>query len=377
MKVLHIGKYYPPFLGGIEKVNFDLVETLIQQGVQTDVFCFNHEVGREVTYKGYKIHRTAVWMTKFSTPISFSIFKDLREIYKDYDIIHIHMPNPTAALAFQFLPFKGKIVLHWHLDIVKQKLVKVGYKAFQTHILKKADAIIVTSPDYLESSKDLKPYKNKCYVIPLGIDDSYLTENLKFRDKLVLKYNDKKVIFSLGRLIYYKGFEYLIEAAKYLDANTLILIGGIGVLKEKLQKQIEDNNLQEKVKLISKIPETELAEYYNRADVFCLPSIERSEAFGIVLLEAMASSCPVISTSMGSGTSWVNTHQETGLVVPAKNAKALANAIKLITENKDLNDRFSKNALARFHEHFKLEQMTQRTLDLYQNLLPSNNGTLL
>ena len=373
MKVLHIGKYYPPFFGGIEKVNFDLVETLNQKGVDTDVFCFNHEAGSKLTTDRYKIHRTGVWITKFSTPISLSIFKDLREIYKDYDIIHIHMPNPTAALAFQFLPFKGKIVLHWHLDIVKQKLVKIGYNVFQTHILKKADAIIATSPDYLESSKDLKPYRHKCHVIPLGIDASYLTENLEFREKLALEYKNKKMVFSLGRLIYYKGFEYLIDAAKRLDSDTIILIGGIGALKEKLQKKIEDNNLQEKVKLIGKIPSNQLAEYYNRADVFCLPSIERSEAFGIVLLEAMACGCPLISTSMGSGTSWVNTHQKTGLVVPAKNSEELAKAIKLINENKELKEKFSKNAYERFQQNFKLEQMAQKTLDLYHNLYGKKN----
>lgn len=368
MKVLHIGKYYPPFFGGIEKVNFDLVETLNQQGVQTDVFCFNHEKGGEVSYKGYKIHRTAVWMTKFSTPISFSVFQDIREIYKQYDIIHVHMPNPTAALAFQFLPFKGKIILHWHLDIVKQKLIKIGYKAFQTHILRKADAIIVTSPDYLEHSKDLKPYKKKCHIIPLGIDDSYLVANTGFREKLQKKYKNKKVVFSLGRLIYYKGFEYLIDAAKYLDGDTVVLIGGIGALKDKLEKQIMDNNLQDRVQLIGKIPEDEIAEYYKRADVFCLPSIERSEAFGIVLLEAMAQGCPLISTSMGSGTSWVNAHQETGIVVPAKDAEEIAKAIKLITEDNHLREIFSKNAITRFRENFRLEQMTEKTLALYRSL---------
>ncbi len=368
MKVLHIGKYYPPFFGGIEKVNFDLVETLNQKGIETDVFCFNHEKGSKLTNEGYKIHRTGVWITKFSTPISFSVFRDLKDIYKDYDIIHIHMPNPTAALAFQFLPFKGKIVLHWHLDIVKQKLVKVGYKAFQTHILKKADAIIATSPDYLDNSKDLKPYLEKCHIIPLGIDDSYLTENFEFRKKLTLEFKNKKVVFSLGRLIYYKGFEFLIEAAKYLDDDTIILIGGVGALKEKLEMQIKDNNLQNRVKLIGKIPSEDLAEYYRQADVFCLPSIERSEAFGIVLLEAMACGCPLISTSMGSGTSWVNQHKETGLVVPAKNPRELAKAIRTIVENPSLKKVYSANARKRFENNFKLERMTQKTIELYKKM---------
>ncbi|PZD79109.1 glycosyltransferase [Mesonia sp. K7] len=369
MKVLHVGKYYPPFYGGIEKVNYDLVETLNEKGIQTDVFCFNHKKGSQTTQRKYKIQRTGVWITKFSTPISFSIFKDLHEIYQHYDIIHLHMPNPTAAIALQFLPFKGKIILHWHLDIVKQKLIKTAYKPFQTHLLKKADAVIVTSPDYLESSKDLQSYKDKCHVIPLGIDETYLKENIDFRSKLAEKYKSKKVVFSLGRLIYYKGFEYLIEAAKHLDENTIVLIGGIGALKDKLQKQIIDNHLQKKVKLIGKIPSSELAEYYKRADVFCLPSIERSEAFGIVLLEAMALGCPLITTSIGSGTSWVNQHQETGLVVTPKNSIVIADAIKIILSDKKSKVRYSENAQRRFNNHFKLEQMTDKTLHLYRNLL--------
>lgn len=368
MKVLHIGKYYPPFFGGVEKVNFDLVETLNEKGVETDVFCFNHEQGSKTTTINYKIFRTSVWATKFSTPLSFSVFKDLKKIYQDYDIIHLHMPNPTAALAFQFLPFKGRIILHWHLDIVKQKMIKIAYKPLQTHIIKKSDAIIVTSPDYLESSSDLKPFRDKCHVIPLGIDDSYLTENLSFEEDWLEKYKGKKVVFSLGRLIYYKGFEYLIDAAKLLDEDTIILIGGVGALQEELQQQIEDNSLQERVKLLGKIPTEELATYYKLADVFCLPSIERSEAFGIVLLEAMACGCALISTSMGSGTSWVNQHQETGLVVPAKNSEEIAKAIAVITNDKALNKKFSKNARERFENNFKLEQMTERTLDLYHDL---------
>src|SRR5699024_8912462 len=125
----------------------------------------------------YKIIRCATFLTLFSTPISFSIFKNLKSIYKQYDIVHIHLPNPVAAVAFQFLDYKGKIVLHWHMDIFKQKLIKFFYKPFQKHLLNKADAIIVTSPKYLETSKDLKNHQEKCHVIPIGINNTYLTEN--------------------------------------------------------------------------------------------------------------------------------------------------------------------------------------------------------
>lgn len=369
MKVLHIGKYYPPFLGGIEKVNFDLVENLNKLGIETDVLCFNHEKENQKENKEYKIFRNPVLIKKFSTPISLSIIKNIRDIYKDYDIIHIHLPNPTVAVFFQFLNFKGKIILHWHLDIVKQKFIKFFYLPFQTHLLKKADAIIVTSPDYLDASKDLKNYRNKCKIIPIGINSSYLKENIYFREKLAHKYAGKKVVFSLGRLTYYKGFKYLIDAAKELNENTIILIGGIGDLQKELEAQIKEKELETRVILLGKIPQENIGEYYRRADVFCLPSVERSEAFGIVLLEAMSFGCPLISTSMGSGVSWVNQHNITGLVTEPKNPTKLAEAIRQIVGNDELSLEYSKNAKKRYLAEFQLDNMISRTVKLYDELL--------
>ncbi len=368
MKVLHIGKYYPPFLGGIEKVNFDLVENLNKLGIETDVLCFNHEKGTQKENKGYKIFRNSVLIKKYSTPISFSIIKNIRDIYKEYDIIHVHLPNPTAAVFFQFLDYKGKIILHWHLDIVKQKVIKFFYLPFQTHLLKKADAIIVTSPDYLDASKDLQKYRDKCKVIPIGINSSYLKENISFREKLKQKYAGKKVVFSLGRLTYYKGFKYLIDAAKELDKNTIILLGGIGDLQKEIETQISEQKLEDRVILLGKIPQENIGEYYKRADVFCLPSVERSEAFGIVLLEAMSFGCPLISTSMGSGVSWVNQHNITGLVTEPKNSTKLAESIKQIVGNDELSLKFSKNAQKRYLDEFQLESMVDKTIKLYKEI---------
>lgn len=369
IKVLHIGKYYPPFFGGIEKVNFDLVENLNTSEIKTDVLCFNHQKGKTVVEEksGYKIFRCSTLLTLFSTPISLSIFKILKSIHQQYDIIHIHLPNPVAAVALQFLDYKGKIVLHWHMDIFKQKFVKFFYNPFQKHLLKKADNIIVTSPIYLETSMDLKNYREKCRVIPIGINNSYLTENLGFRKELEEKYRGKTVVFAMGRLIYYKGFEYLIDAAQQLDKNTIVLIGGTGILKGKLKKRIQEKKVQDKVKLLGKIPQENLKEYYNRADLFCLPSVERTEAFGIVLIEAMSMGLPLVSTNIGTGTSWINQQGQTGFVVPPKNANALAQAIKKIAKNSDLKEKFSKNARLRFQEKFRLEQMIGKVIEIYKS----------
>jgi rhamnosyl/mannosyltransferase len=370
MKILHLGKYYPPYFGGIEKVNFDLVESINESGYNADVLCFNHKPGFSIEDNGNKVYRTSTITSAFSSPLSISVFKQIRKIYHQYDIIHLHVPNPMGAVALQSVPFKGKIIVHWHSDIIKQKLLKKFYKPFQNKLLQRADKIIVTSPNYLEGSEDLKPYKEKCTIIPIGISNSEFITDEKFRYKLRHQYKNKKVIFSMGRLIYYKGFEYLIDAAKELPEDFIILIGGTGLLKNKLQEQIAKYKLENKVFLLGRIPFEQLGEYYRRADIYCLSSTERSEAFGVVLIEAMSFGCPIVSTNIsGSGAPWVNQNNKTGIVVEPKSSHALAKAIIEITNDSEKKDKFSKNALERYCSIFEKHKMAEKTIELYNSLL--------
>jgi rhamnosyl/mannosyltransferase len=369
MKILHIGKYYPPHFGGIERVNFDLVEGLNQQGIYTDVLCFS-DSSTDLNEDGnYKIFRASHIFTIRSTPFSISLFKTLKKIHRDYDIIHLHLPNPVGALALQSINFKGKIVLHWHSDIIRQQLLKKLYAPFQKALLKRADRIIVTSPPYLDGSADLKAFKSKCVVIPIGINEPESPDQ-NFLSELKNKYFSKKIIFSLGRLIYYKGFDYLIEAAKELSDDYLILIGGTGELYKELSSLIVENNLSEKVKLLGKIPSHQIAAYFELCDLYCLPSCERSEAFGIVQIEAMSYGKPVISTNIPySGVSWINDHQYTGLIVPPKNPKALAEAIQSILTDPEICYRYGINARTKFKTEFTVDKMCQKTISLYESLL--------
>lgn len=367
MRILHIGKYYPPHFGGIERVNFDLVEGLNQMGIQTDVLCFNDKPKNSIEENTYKIYRSSTLIKLKSTPFSISMFFLLKKIHKNYDIIHLHLPNPTGAIVLQLVPFKGKIVLHWHSDIIKQVYLKRIYNPFQKALLKKADQIIVTSPPYLEGSTDLKDYKSKCTIIPIGID--HTTTDANVLKTLKKSYQNKKVIFSLGRLIYYKGFDYLIDAAGELPNDFLIIIGGNGKLYQSLKSKIQEQKLENKVILTGNIPPKEISAYYELCDLFCMPSCERSEAFGIVQLEAMAFAKPIISTHIPySGVSWINQHQITGLVVPPKNSKALADAIRAIISNPELAEKFGKNARERYISHFTSSKMIKKTMELYQSL---------
>ncbi len=368
MKILQFGKFFPPDIGGMENFIYDLTEELSQK-IQCDVLCSNSKNRTTIeNKKNYKVIRTKSFGKVFSTSISPSMIYWLKKIGNDYDIIHLHLPDPMANLAYFLAKPKTKLILHWQSDIIKQKRLLFFYEPLQNWILKKADKIIATSPNYIEGSKYLKKYKEKCIVIPLGLNSNKFKINENKEKEIKSLYKDKPIIFTLGRLVYYKGFNYLIEAMKDIDAY--LLLGGEGPLKEKLQKKIEDLNLKGKVFLLGKIKDEELSSYYRCCDVFCLPSISKTEAFGIVQMEAMYFKKPIISTDIkGSGVSWVNQNNITGLVVPPKDSTALSEAINKILNNKELKEKFGENGRKRFEKEFNITIISQKILNLYKDII--------
>ena len=342
------------------------------EGVQTDVLCSNHDKGNAFSEIPYKTYRSHTFKVIASTPLSCSLITTLREIQDNYDIIHVHLPNPMANLAIFLTQPRAKIILHWHSDIIKQKSLLILYSPLQSWLLKRADKIVITTPTYLEGSNTLKKYKNKITCIPIGVDSQELSIDWNTLNILKNKYQGNKIVFSLGRLVYYKGFEYLIDAARFLPNDIIILIAGIGELKEKLQEHISKHNLQDRVKLLGKIPFEELGAYYQLCDIFCLPSTERSEAFGVVQIEAMAFGKPVISTSIkGSGVDWVNLNNVSGIIVPPKDTNRLAEAImELLTDEKKYQ-LLSIGAKKRYEEVFTKDKMVDSFKSLYLEILES------
>ena len=334
--------------------------------------CSNHNKGNAFSEIPYKTYRSHTFKVIASTPLSCSLITTLRKIQDNYDIIHVHLPNPMANLAIFLTQPKAKIILHWHSDIIKQKSLLILYSPLQSWLLKRADKIVITTPTYLEESNTLKKYKNKITCIPIGIDSQELSIDRNTLNVLKNKYQGNKIVFSLGRLVYYKGFEYLINAARFLPNDIIILIAGIGELKEKLQDQIFNHNLQNKVKLLGKIPFEELGAYYELCDIFCLPSTERSEAFGVVQIEAMAFEKPIISTSIkGSGVDWVNLNNISGIIVPPKDSKKLAEAITELLTNENKYQQLSIGAKKRYEDVFTKEKMVHSFKKLYQEILES------
>jgi len=337
VRILEVSKLYPPFWGGIETVVYDISTVLQQKGYDVDVLCVSEKnTSSNEVINNINVYRCASLLHLASTYISFEFVNFWREIRNNYDVIHIHLPNPLALLAFfLFKPREGcKIIVHWHSDIVKQKYLKIPFIPLQNYLLKRSYKIIATSQVYAEASKDLQKYLDRVEVIPIGIDEEKMCASPEAIEQIKQCYADKFVIFSLGRHVYYKGFEYLIDAAKYLDDNYIILLGGQGELTPVLQHKIKEYKLEDRVKMLGRISADELPAYFNAADVFCLPSVERSEAYGVVQLEAMACGTPIISTDIpGSGVAWVNKHGVTGLVVPVKNSQALASSFNYLREH--------------------------------------------
>lgn len=368
-KILQLGKFYP-LIGGIEKVEFSLLKGLSSRGIRCDMLCANLD-GKD---KVIKINDNANLilcnsLTKiFATVISPSMVIKLRKICKEYDIIHIHHPDPMACLALYLSGYKGKVVLHWHSDIIKQKRLLKLFKPLQKWLIKRADIIVGTSPIYIKESPFLTKVQNKITSIPIAVGD--MNCNLDEVNIIKNKYPNKKIIFSLGRLVEYKGFEYLIEAAKKLGDDYVVLIGGSGPLKEKLNRLIKAYNLEENVKLIGYIKDKDVPNFFCACDIFCFPSIYKTEAFGLVQIESMLFGKPIVATRIpGSGVSWVNKHGVSGLNVPICNSDELANAILYIMSNNDTYMKFSKNARKRYYELFTMDMMIDNNINVYEEIL--------
>lgn len=370
MRVLQLGKFYPVG-GGVEKVMYDLLVGLSERGIPCDMLCAHVEQGKEeqieVTAQN-KVICTKTLVKRYATMISPQMISTLRRIASQYDIIHVHHPDPMAALALRLSGYLGKVVLHWHSDIVKQKRLLSLYQPLQSWLIKRADLIVGTSPVYIAQSPCLTAVQKKCTNLPIGIEP--IASDAAGAARIRQQYAGKKIIFSLGRLVHYKGYKYLVDAASHLDESYVVLIGGSGELRSELQAQIDRSGLSSRVKLLGRVEEEDLPLYYGACDVYCLSSIMKTEAFAIVQIEAMSCGKPVISCNIeGSGVPWVNKDGESGLVVEPENGKALADAIRKVMDDKALYARLSEGARQRFAQLFTKERMINRCLELYQQVL--------
>lgn len=368
IRVLQVNKLYYPHTGGIETVVRNIAEGL-KNKINIKVLACRCGRGKTVnqTINGIPVKKSGSLGIYLSMPVSFAFIHHFRKMSHDSDIIHMHMPFPLGDIAYLMSGYKGKLVLSWHSDIVKQKKLMIFYKPFMNCLLRKADKIIVATSGHINGSEYLKKYADKCCIIPYGIDAvSYNMESpVKF---LECRNKDSKKALFIGRLVYYKGVDVMIEAFSSVSRCELFIVG-TGKLEDKLKEKTKLLGLENKIHFIGHLSDDDLKLALNDCDFFILPSVAKSEAFGIVQLEAMIYGKPVINTSLPTGVPYVSIDGKTGITVPPENVSLLSEAIQKLTDNNKLREEYGKNAYQRVRECFSMDKMLNDISELYEKLI--------
>ena len=365
MQILHIYKDYFPVVGGIENHIKMLAEAQAACGHNVSVLVTSrdHRTHAE-TINGVRVIFAARLGTILSTPISPALFNLLR--CETPDIAHLHFPYPFGEIANHFCGRARRTIVTYHSDIIRQKFARALYRPLMQRVLSRVDRIIATSPNYIASSPVLARWKEKCVVVPLGIDPTPF-ENVEMpagaKHSRTTAHASPLLLF-VGKLRYYKGLNYLLDALRELPRAQLIVVGA-GPMERAWRALARDLGVDARVVFVGEVRDEELPAYYAASDIFVLPASERSEAFGAVQLEAMAAGKPVVCTELGTGTSFVNVDCETGFVVPARDSHALAIAITRLMNDAELCVRMGAAGRARVRQEFTLEKMVERVMEVY------------
>lgn len=398
VSALHIGKYYPPFSGGIENFLADLLETLRGSRVKTAAIVHDHRPGLRgeittqsnegtgankpcsVSSQPLRLYRVPAFGRMLYAPVSPQFPGWLRRAIRLEcpDILHVHLPNTSAFWALS-LPEARRLpwVIHWHADVVSStldrrlKLAYPLYRPFEQRLLGRAVSVIVSSPPYLECSQALRPWREKCRVVPLGLDPSRIPDvSQEARHEAEAAWGDAGLrILSVGRLTYYKGHEYLIRALQAVP-GTRALIVGEGERRRCLQSSISTLGLDGSAVLKGGLPAEQLHALMMTCDCVCLPSVERTEAFGMVLLEAMAHGKPTVVCDIpGSGVSWVVRNGETGLIVPPADPAALSEAFRALRADPAAVSRMGREGRRRYRAMFQIDRVGTEVRQIYEEIL--------
>jgi glycosyltransferase involved in cell wall biosynthesis len=362
LRVLHVGKFYPPHPGGMETHAALLCRELTARGVEVEVVVSNHEKGTVTeTVDGVRVTRIGSPVSVARASISPGMARAIRE--RPADVVHFHHPNPTAVLSYLASGHPGALVVTYHSDIVRQKVLRALFDPVLHRFLRRAKAIIASSPGYAESSPVLRRHAKAVRVIPFGIDAAHFGAVDADAVAAIRARHGRKIVLAAGRLVYYKGFDYLVRAMPLVRGAHLLVAGG-GPLHASLSQLASAAGAAGRVTLLGSVPD--LRPYYHAADVFALPAVARSEAFGLVQLEAMACGLPVVNTAIDSGVPFVSIHGVTGLTVPPADPAALAEAINRLLEDDALRRALGQAGRARATGELGLDAMVERTLALYR-----------
>ncbi|MBN2002307.1 MAG: glycosyltransferase [Anaerolineae bacterium] len=365
MRILHVYKDYFPVLGGIENYIKILSEAHAAAGHHVIVAVCNPGPFTSIEeLNGVKVIKSGRLTTIASMPLSFGHPVAVARLKPD--VIHVHSPYPLGEVSAWLFKSRTPLVITHHSDVVRQQSWLRLYAPLLRRVLKHAKRILPTSPRYVETSPWLAPVKEKCTIVPLGVDHRRFVPAAQ-------PFNGPPTLLFVGRLRYYKGLDTLLHALPDLPGVHFNVVGS-GPMQAEWQKLAETLGVTERVHFLGEVPDADLAAQYHRAHIFVLPSNARSEAFGAVLLEAMASGLPCVSTELGTGTSWVVQDGVTGCVTPAQDSAAMAAAIHDMLADPERLTAMGTAARARVEAEFTLERLITRVLSVYEEVIAVNEN---
>ena len=368
MRILHFFKtYYPDTTGGIEQVIFQLCQGSRVLGVESQVLTISQDPSpARLQVADHQVTRAKENFNLASTGLSMRVFSQFKEMAAEADLVHFHFPWPLMDLVHFATGHGRPTVLSYHSDIVKQRTLLKLYGPLMKRFLRSMDRIVVASPNYLASSEVLKPFTDKTMVIPYGLDQSAYPKASRETLSHLRKILPEKFFLFVGVLRYYKGLDSLLNALEGVDYPVVIL--GSGPQELELKAQAQKLQLRN-VLFLGRLDDEEKVCLLQMCYALVFPSHLRSEAFGISLLEASMYGKPMISCEIGTGTTYVNIHEETGLAVPPDSPVALREAMHRLWNNPEETQRFGNNARSRFQELFTADRMCENMVQVYKEVI--------
>lgn len=364
MKVVHVFNHvFPPTYGGIEQHIWDVTRSL-RGNFELEVLASSGSRRRiESERDGVRVVQAAEHGRILSTPISPSWWTELRR--SRAAALHLHLPVPAGELMALAARSRGPLVATFHADAVRYPALSTGYKAVRERLLSRADRIVVGSQVLADSSPALAHHADRTVVVPYGVDADEWPADPELVDR-IRRHHGERIVLFLGRLVAYKGLPVLIDAMATVPATLLVV--GSGPERARLEQYASRLAPAGRVRFLGNVTNEERSAYYRAAAAYVLPSVSRAESFGIAMLEAMAHGTPAVSTEVGTATSWVNQHGETGLVVAPRDPAALAAAITTLLDDEGLRTQFGAAAARRAQAHFSKRAMLDGLAGVYRQV---------
>ena len=365
--ITHIFKtFFPDTQGGLEEAIRQIAKYSIEKGYKVNVVSVSRDP-KSTMLDGIQCKSYKFSLGSQSMPISIPMALDFKTIVNNSDIIHLHYPYPQSDLLVLSYNVKKPVVVTFHCEILNRKIIRILYEPFAKAILKRANAVVATSQNLLESTSLLKYTRHKSRVINLWLDEHRFNNLIPVTEEFSKKIKSfGKFALFVGVLRWYKGIDVILDTSKKIKGNIVIV--GKGPLKEHLLERIRVENITN-VFLTGYVADEEMAQLFKSCQFTILPSISPAEAFGQVLLESSYYSKAMITTELGTGTSFVNLHEKTGFVVSPNNSDELAEKMNVFFENESICIDYGKNANIRLKENFTSNIQGKKYIELYNELL--------